>query len=56
MEEGDGLGYFLRRGIKADLLTIMIRELYCRRAEPSENSMAMRVEEAILQQMAAAQM
>src|SRR5947207_3180750 len=52
MEEGDRLRYFLRKGIRADLLTIMIRELYCR----GSRDRPLRAEDAVLAQMAAAQM
>jgi hypothetical protein len=52
IEEGEGLGYFLEIGVRAELLTTLIKELYCR----GSRDRVLRAEDAVLQQMAAAQM
>lgn len=52
IEEEEGLGYFLKKGVRAELLTILIRELYCRGGQERTHG----IKDAILLQMAAAQM
>lgn len=37
IEEGEGLQYFLRSGVRPELLTSLIRELYCRPRRKGED-------------------
>ena len=54
IEEGGGLGYFLQKGISSELLTALVRDIYCKQ-KPREHELTI-PDDLVLQQMAVAQM